>query len=68
MRTKTQKIIIPKNFTNCTITKNNRFIADTNDSTHYDSIVFPLPKGNWRIESIVNKEVTLVKNKSLFGF
>lgn len=68
MRRRILKIIIPKNFTNCVITKNNRFIADTNDSINYDSIVFPLPNGNWRIKSTHGKEITLVKNKSLFGF
>jgi len=37
---------------NMGITKGNKFIADTNDSENWDTIIIPLPRklfGKWRI-------------------
>lgn len=44
---------IPRNFMNCSITNNNHFIADTNDSQKWDTLKFPLPKAKnkWEIAS-----------------
>jgi len=58
---KTITIKIPKNFMNTAITKDNYFIADTNDSKNWDTIKFPLPKGKWKFKNIIDKEITLIK-------
>ena len=44
-------IELPKNFMNVGITNNNELVADTNNSTEWDTLKFPLPKGKWRIYS-----------------
>ena len=41
----------------------NHFIADTNDSTNWDTIKFPLPKGKWSIQGIQGKMVTLCRTE-----
>jgi len=56
-------IEMPKGFMNTGISTCNHFIADTNDSTNWDTIKFPLPKGNWSIQSIEGKMVTLGKTE-----
>jgi hypothetical protein len=56
------KIIIPKNFMNVSITNDNFFIADTNDSVNWDFIKLPLPKGNWKIYSEKDKTIILVND------
>ena len=61
-------IILPKNFMNTGVTKNNYFIADTNDSANWDTLEFPLPSGNWKIHSQKGKIVTLVKYSPYDGF
>jgi hypothetical protein len=55
-------IEIPKGFMNTGVTINNNFIADTNDSSNWDTLKFPLPKpdGKWVIFNIKEKVVTLV--------
>ncbi len=55
----TMVIEIPKGFMNTGISTCNHFISDTNDSTNWDTIKFPLPKGKWSIQSIKGKMVTL---------
>ena len=55
----TMVIEIPKEFMNTGISTCNHFIANTNDSTNWDTIKFPLPKGKWSIQSIKGKMVTL---------
>jgi hypothetical protein len=59
----TINIEIPKGYMNIGISKSNYFIADTNDSTNWDVIKFPLPKGKWSIHSIKDKTVILVRPK-----
>lgn len=57
-------IKIPLNFMNTAITTDNFFIADTNDSSNWDTLKIPLPIGEWSIysHSVKNGEVVLVKN------
>ena len=45
-------IKIPKGYMNVGISNSNKLIADTNDSSNWDEIYFPLPKGKWNIEKI----------------
>ena len=40
-------IKIPKGYMNVGISTSNKLIADTNDSSNWDEIYFPLPKGKW---------------------
>ncbi len=51
------EVEIPIGFMNCGITTSNNFIADTNDSTNFDSLKFPLPKPKyrWNISHFKNK-------------
>lgn len=46
------EINYPNGWANCGITTDNFFIADTNDSTNWNSLKFPLPKPKyqWKIE------------------
>jgi lysophospholipid acyltransferase (LPLAT)-like uncharacterized protein len=46
------KITIPINFMNTAVTTDNYFVADTNDSTNWQKLKFPLPSGKWGIYSI----------------
>ena len=55
----TLTIEMPKGFMNTGISTCNHFIADTNDSSNWDTIKFPLPKGKWSIQNIKGKIVTL---------
>lgn len=49
---KTIEIKIPKGFMNCGIgVDDNKFVADTNNSSNWDSLEFPLPYGKWSIYS-----------------
>lgn len=50
---KTIKILIPNGFMNCSLSCDNRFIADTNNSTSWDTLSFPLPtpKYQWHIKT-----------------
>jgi hypothetical protein len=58
-------IKIPKGYMNVGISTSNKLIADTNDSSNWDEIYFPLPKGKWNIENIdvQTNIIKLVKNK-----
>lgn len=55
------EIELPKDFMNVSITKDNYFIADTNDDDNWDTLKFPLPTGIWTIYSVKNKQVILQK-------
>ncbi len=54
-------IEMPKGYMNTEVSICNHFIADTNDSSNWDTIKFPLPKGKWSIKSVEGKVVTLIK-------
>jgi len=54
-------IEIPKGYMNTGVSICNHFIADTNDSSNWDTIKFPLPQGKWSIRSVEGKIVTLVR-------
>jgi len=58
-------IKIPKGYMNVGISTSNKLIADTNDSSNWDEIYFPLPKGEWNIENIdiQTNIIKLIKNK-----
>lgn len=53
------EITLPKNFMNVGITTDNYLVADTNDSKNWDTLRFPLPKGNWSIASKHHEKVIL---------
>ena len=53
------EIKLPKGFMNIGVTTNNYFIADTNDSAHWDTLKFPLPQGKWSIYSVKDNKVIL---------
>lgn len=55
----------PKNFMNCSVTTDNHFIADTNDSANWDTLKFPLPKGKWSIYSYKNDNSIVVLQNNL---
>lgn len=59
---KALKIKLPKGFMNVAITTSNNLIADTNDSTNWNDLSFPLPKGQWKIKSIKDTMVTIERN------
>jgi hypothetical protein len=50
---------------NVGISTSNKLIADTNDSSNWDEIYFPLPNGEWNIENIdiQTNIIKLTKNK-----
>ena len=54
---------MPKGFMNTGISICNHFIADTNDSSNWDTIKFPLPKGKWSIQNIDGKIITLCRTE-----
>ena len=45
---KTIDVEIPIGFMNCGISTCNNFIADTNNSTNWDTLKFPLPKPKYK--------------------
>ena len=55
------EIEIPKGFMNTVVTTDNFLIADTNDSANWDTLKFPLPRGDWSIYNVSNKKVTLIR-------
>ena len=62
------KVELPKGFMNVGVSLSNHLIANTNDSSNWDTLRFPLPKPNhkWVIHSYEddNKIVNLIdKNK-----
>jgi len=38
----------PRGWSNCGVSISNHFIADTNDSTNWDTLKFPLPKAKYK--------------------
>jgi len=56
------EIRIPKGFMNCSVTIDNNFIADTNDSENWDTLKFPLPKGKWSIHSYKDSNIVVLQN------
>lgn len=63
MKEKELIIEMPKGYMNTEVSICNHFIADTNDSSNWDTIMFPLPKGKWSIKSVEGKVVTLIKQQ-----
>ena len=63
MKEKELIIEMPKGYMNTEVSICNHFIADTNDSSNWDIIKFPLPKGKWSIKSVEGKVVTLIKQQ-----
>jgi hypothetical protein len=64
---KTIEVKLPYGFMNCGITKDNHFIANTNDSSNYDTIKFPLPKGEWDVKNYKTGDiVVLIDNRGWF--
>ena len=59
------EIKLPVGFMNAGVSVNNFFTADTNDSKNWDTIKFPLPKGNWAIKNVKENVVTLVNEAPL---
>lgn len=59
---KALKIKLPKGFMNVAITTSNNLIADTNDSANWNDLIFPLPKGQWKIKSIKDRIVMVERN------
>ena len=58
---KVQKIIeveIPPNFYNCGVSVDNFFIADTNNSTNWQTLKFPLPTPPYSKWSILKYEIS----------
>ena len=55
------EIKIPKGYRNIGITINNKLIADTNDSSDWDTICIPLPKGFFRNWKIINKHTEITE-------
>ncbi len=60
-------IKLSKNFMNIGVTTDNYLIGDTNDSSNWDTMKMPLPKGKWEIKFTETKNskttVTLVNKK-----
>lgn len=65
---------IPRNFMNCAITIDNYFIANTNNSSNWDTLKFPLPKpkNKWEIKGywgdIKKSEINYVKLVDYYWF
>jgi len=57
------EIKLPKGYMNVYVTLDNYLHSDTNDSTNWGTLKFPLPKGKWGIKKIDNEEVTLINKK-----
>ncbi len=53
------EVKLPKGFMNVAITIDNHLIADTNNSADWDTLRFPLPPGQWRIDTIKQQKVVL---------
>lgn len=45
---KTINVEYPNGWSNCGITTDNHFIADTNNSANWDTLKFPLPKPKYK--------------------
>jgi hypothetical protein len=58
------KIELPRGFMNVDITLDNHLIADTNNSSNWDKIKFPLPTGKWSIDHYENNNKIVVLNQN----
>lgn len=65
---KTMTITLPKGFMNVAITKNNHLIADTNDSSNFNTLSIELPKGEWSISYATPRMLILRRKPFLFFF
>ena len=54
------EVIIPDGFYNVAVSVDNYLVADTNNSTKWDTMKFPLPNGVWNIKNVSGKVVTLI--------
>jgi hypothetical protein len=56
------EVELPKGFMNCAVTASNHLVADTNDSSNWDTLKFPLPKPafGWNIHSYKNNNKIVV--------
>lgn len=52
-------ILLPSSLMNCTITKNNYFVADTNNSKNFQQLKIQLPQGKWSIRSYKYNNILL---------
>lgn len=55
---------LPKGFYNIAISISNHLIADTNHTANWDTISIPLPDGEWKIQKVDGKKVTLARENS----
>lgn len=64
------QIKIPKGYTNCGVSQDNYFVADTNNSQNWDTIRFPLPilefPNSWSIHHY-SDDFTIVHLKEIQG-
>ena len=56
---KTIEVELPLGFMNVAVTLDNHLTANTNDSSKWDTIKFPLPEGKWSVWGIRGKFVIL---------
>lgn len=55
------EFVLPKGYFNVGITTDYKYlIADTNDSSNWDQIKIPLPKGRWVIKSKIGKCIIII--------
>ena len=54
------KMQLPKGFTNVKITTSNNVVADNNNPDDWNDLIFPLPKGQWKIQS-VNDRIVMIE-------
>ena len=54
------KMQLPKGFANVKITPSNNVVADNNNPDDWSDLIFPLPKGQWKIES-VNDRIVIIE-------
>lgn len=65
---RTIEIELPKGFMNVGVSTDNYLIADTNDSSNWDTLKFPLPEGKWVIKSNpTGKIVTLITKENKYN-
>lgn len=57
----------PAGWSNCAVTVNNYFIADTNDSSNWDTIKFPLPKPKYKWQIRCYGDTLDRKNNKIFA-
>jgi len=57
---------LPEGYMNVCVTKDNYLVSDTNDSTNWGTLKFPLPCGKWEIKNIKDHVVTLINVERSF--